>query len=151
MSGLSLLDVLLYSAANGAGGSTAADGPKRIEQVAQQLVDCTQHDYQELNKLDEFLTPDDSDSGQIELSAILRAMYDEWSRQAEAVLDKVSIITGTGVVLQRIEELRDAHGRTRAMLSVSLNDIAEARRQAREGRTYKLEEVRRELRTRTHR
>src|SRR6266566_6390256 len=132
MSGLSLLDVLLYGGANSSDATVNATGIERVGNVAQGLIDGARNDLLELEKLDSAVAADEQDGLGVQVAAILRGMYDEWARQAEAVLDKVSIVTEMGVVLRGIEELRDAHGRTRAMLSVTLNDIAEARRQVRE-------------------
>ena len=145
MSGLSLFDVLMHSAADGLPTSATSD-TARMAQLADQLVESSLNDHQELERLDHFLAPNDPEQWDLQVAALLRGMYEQWAREAEGVLERVSQVKRMGGTVQRATELRDGHGRVRAMLSVALTEIAEGRQQLKDGRCRSAEEVRRELR-----
>ena len=144
MSGLSIFDVLLHSA-SGASAPTTSDAA-RMAQLADQLVESSLNDYQELERLDRFLAPREPAQWDLQVAALLRGMYEQWSREAESVLDRLTQVSRLGGKVDKGGELRDRHGRVRAMLSIGLNEIAEGQQQLIDGRCRTLQEVRRELR-----
>jgi hypothetical protein len=77
-------------------------------------------------------------------------MYEQWARDAQLLLERVEHLQLQSGRVALADALRRAHGRTRARLSVSLEDMEESLRDLREGRTVPIEEVRRELRLRVH-
>jgi hypothetical protein len=147
MSGLSLFDALLGSAEDG-GGSASSGSLERMQHMAERLIEGVKTDLKELETLDSDLATSDPEKFDMQVAAILRGMYDQWAREAEGVLERVSLVKRMGGKVGGAEELRDQHGRVRAMLSVTLKDLAEARRQLQQGRTHSLEEVRRVIRSR---
>ena len=145
MSGLSIFDVLLHSSTDGASSPTTSDAG-RMAQLAEQLVDSSLNDYEELERLDRFLAPRDEAQWDLHVAALLRGMYEQWAREAEGVLERVVQVSRLGGKVEKASELRNSHGRVRAMLSIALQEIAEARQQLKDGRSRTLGEVRRELR-----
>jgi len=73
-------------------------------------------------------------------------MYELWVCEADSLLDRVRQARQKFGDVPRCEELRDALGRTLAMLSVSVDDMEGGRKDFLEGRVLSAEEVRRELR-----
>jgi hypothetical protein len=76
-------------------------------------------------------------------------MYEDWASQAEALLKRILPLGGPGQAqVPRLRELFDAHGRTRARLSLSLEAMEESHNDLLAGRVVSAEEVCRELRAR---
>lgn len=76
----------------------------------------------------------------------MRAMYSEWTEEATGLLRHVRE-TGLGEKLPaKTDQLSYAIARIKAMLSISLEDIEQGAKDIRDGNTFSLEEVRRELR-----
>jgi hypothetical protein len=82
----------------------------------------------------------------------MRALYERWAEQAEKLLDRIVSNHLQQRMRPSVEQLQNALGLTRAMLSVSLDDLEKADEDFRTG-NYKsyssVEELRRELRTRS--
>ena len=126
------------------------DDANRAARVAEQLIESTLSELGQIEKIDESLAPVECRQFDRQAIALLRGMYERWATDAEALLDRVGRLeTRFGRIIPA-EALRDAHGRTRAMLSVSLDDLEVGHKDAAGGRTVPAEEVRRELRARTH-
>ena len=123
---------------------------ERSERLVGQLVDSALADLKHIERLDEGLSPANPAQFERPTAALIRGLYDQWAREAEALLDRIaSFEIRSGPVLGA-EALRDADGRVRAMLSVPLDHVEEARRQLAEGRTIPIAEIRRELRSGVH-
>lgn len=75
----------------------------------------------------------------------LHEAWRRWANDAEALLLCAERLS-TGKVAA-VDELRDAVGRTQAMLQLSPETIARRREQARQGDVFSIDEVRRELRS----
>ena len=106
----------------------------------------------EIETLDNDLAPQDPIELDRSTASMLRGMYEQWVVEAERLLERVDRMGHeNGAMIHGSAELRDAVGRTRARLSISLDDMAEGLRDASEGRTVPMEEVKRELRLRTGR
>jgi hypothetical protein len=140
MVALPLLDVVLSS----------DDGPARSANVAAELVQSALDEIRHIENLDESLSPSDPSGFDRQTIAALRGMYEEWVTAAEALLDRIARLEHTGASIPSSNALRDARGRTRAMLSLTLDQLEEGHRAAVAGKSIPIEEVRRELRVGTH-
>ena len=83
-------------------------------------------------------------------AGLIRQMYDQWARDAEALLARVAEVEHRFGRVGEADELRYAFGTTMAMLSISLDDMEAGTRDIVAGRLHSAEEVRRELHLRTH-
>jgi len=140
MVALPLLDVVL---------SSDSDRHKS-EEVAAELIQAALNDIRHIERLDENLAPADPTDFDRQTVAIMRGMYDDWARQTEGLLDRIAPLERTGRLIAGSDELRHAHGRTRAMLSISMERLERGHRDAVAGRAIPIEEVRRGLRSGTH-
>lgn len=142
---LPLFDVMRLSADNGPAGSADSE---QFSVIAAEFVGATLADYRHIRKLDEI------PSGQPlvfdrQVAILIRRMYEEWATQAEGLLMRLRTMksgANANPIVADVSELRDAVLRTRAMLSVSLEEIEEGIAECERGETVTLEEVRRELR-----
>ena len=139
MSALPLFDSILLRAA---GKATAGD---RVARFAGQLVRSAMNELADIESLDRGLAQPDGEGFDPQTAVLLRGMYEEWARDADAVLERVAKLERMGIPVTGAEELRDAQGRLRAMLRVSIEDVEGGRRQFRQGRVWTREEIRGEL------
>ncbi|HEX4792302.1 MAG TPA: hypothetical protein VH370_00835 [Humisphaera sp.] len=119
---------------------------ERTIEVASQFIAAALTDLDGISKLDMTLMPV---GRQVERqhASLLHGMYGDWAVQAESLLERIERLERRiGKKLPRADELRDAHGRTRAMLSISVEDMEQARKDILEGRTIPAAEVRRAIR-----
>jgi hypothetical protein len=123
---------------------------ERPARVAAQVIEAALSDLQQIEKLDASVAPDDPSQFDLRTASALRQMYEQWARDAQLLLERVEHLQLQSGRVALADALRRAHGRTRARLSVSLEDMEESLRDLREGRTVPIEEVRRELRLRVH-
>jgi hypothetical protein len=144
-SAISLLDLLRSTAARG-----SARAKRQLSEVAAKLVASAMDDYRHVDELDRSMANQDPQAFDQEAAVVIRRLYNEWASQAEALLDRVLPLEHSGVSVARATELVDAVGRTRAMLSVSLSDLDRAEQQLQRGEVKPVEEVRRELRLKSH-
>lgn len=79
----------------------------------------------------------------------IRYLYEQWADRAEELLRRVRSLGLHRVLAEQWEKLLDVVGRTRAMLSISLDSLERADEQIRNGDVISIEEVRRELRARS--
>jgi hypothetical protein len=143
MSALPLFDSVLLAAT----GNAPATGPvkDRVAYFCAQLVRSALTDLAEIESLDKGLAPSDGDPFDPQSAVLLRGMYEQWTRDADAVLERVAKVERMGVAVAAAEELRDAQGRLLAMIQVTLDDVEKGRRLFRQGRTWTREEIRGEL------
>jgi hypothetical protein len=131
----------------------AMSAPERIDAartISAHFIESILADLGWIKKIDATLIPNSKAGLERPLAALVRGLYEDWARQAEGLLDRVEQLQARSKPIGGYESLRDAHGRTRAMLSISLEDMEQARRDLIEGRTVPAEEVRRELRVGVH-
>ncbi|HSU66075.1 MAG TPA: hypothetical protein VLJ39_04355 [Tepidisphaeraceae bacterium] len=138
-----LLDLLASSKAPHAGEPQNAGG---LATRALQLIDFELSEYARITELDLGM-------GRLSLrhtdphgAAAMRSLYQQWASQADELLARLRNYGLHEQLEEKYEELERAVGRTLAMLSVTLDSLAQADEQARTGQTFSLEEVRRELR-----
>jgi hypothetical protein len=143
---LPLFDAMYSSTHGAASTATTSD---YLGSVAAEFVAAALADYRLIRKLDEVPIGKQPVFDR-QVAILIRHMYDEWATQGEGLLKRIAAInverSGDGRGTPGIEDLRDAVGRTRAMLSVSLEEIEEGIAECERGETIPLEEVRRELR-----
>jgi hypothetical protein len=137
MVALPLLDIVL--------ASRDAD---RSARVANQMARSALAELDEIENLDDGLAPDDASEFDRQTAYVLRGMYERWAQDAELLLERIGRVEQQAGPVPGAEALRRVYGRTRARLSVSLDDMEQGLRDAVEGRTVPIEEVRRELRVR---
>lgn len=125
------------------------DGSARLARMAEELVAGVLAAFRQVEQLDR-LPPGSQEPFRKDVAIMLRLAYSQCAQDAEQVLQRVSRLEKRGKQIAGAEALRDALGRTQAMLSVSLEDISEAQQQGRQGNVRAAEELRRELRARLH-
>lgn len=143
MSALPLFDSVLLSAA----GDTPAT-PSAVDRLAhftEQLVRSGLTDLADIESFDNGLARPDAADFDPQSAILLRGMYEQWTRDADAIIERVAKVEGMGITVPSGNKLRDAQGRLLAMLQVTLDDIQRGRRQFRQGRTWNREEIRGEL------
>ncbi|HWE92938.1 MAG TPA: hypothetical protein VG269_03120 [Tepidisphaeraceae bacterium] len=131
----------------------AISAPERAEvsrTLAAHFIESSLADLEWIKRVDGTLMPDTKAALERPTAVMVRGLYEDWARQAEGLLDRVERLQAHTKPIPGYEALRDAHGRTRAMLSVSLEDMEQGRRDLLEGRMVSAEEVRRELRVGVH-
>jgi hypothetical protein len=144
MTAFPLFDSIFQAASREANGS-AAQIPSRLAALAEQLVRSALTDLSEIEAFDVALAPSDDGAFDEQSAVLLRGMYEQWTRDADAVLERIAKVQRMGLAVNGIAELRDAHGRLLAMLQISLDDITRGRRQFRQGPTWTKEQIRSEL------
>lgn len=127
---------------------SSGQGPGRAERVAIQLVQSGLSELADIQKLEDSVAPEDPLAFDRRTAAAIRDMYEAWAQAAEALLVRVATVERQAGMVANAEALRDALGRTRAMLSVSLDQAERGLRDIAQGRTVSGQEARRELRLR---
>src|SRR5436305_227754 len=113
MEALPLIDVVLSS-------------PDKLDQsraVTTQVIEAALSELEQVQKLDETLIPDSKTALDRPTVALVRGMYEQWAQQTESLLDRVERLQSRAGPIPGYESLRNALGRTRAMLSVSLEEM----------------------------
>ena len=148
MSALPLFDVVLSSQGRSRGkGAPSVDEKQFLTELTDRLIRSALVELQQIEAIDACLADHASAHFDEQAAAVLRGMYEQWVRDADGVLDRAGRAGGLGAQLAPVvSELRDAQGRVRAALAVTPEAIADARADFAAGRTYSIEEVRRELR-----
>ena len=129
---------------------SSEQSPERSARVAAQIIDSALSELEQIEKIDRSLAPENPLQFDRHTVGLLRNLYEQWVRDAQGLLDRIETLEERWGAVSGAQRLRDAHGRTMAMLSISLKDMEEARRQIAEGRLTPIEEVRRELRLKVH-
>ncbi|HET6249199.1 MAG TPA: hypothetical protein VFE47_16005 [Tepidisphaeraceae bacterium] len=119
--------------------------------VAAELVRAALTDLEQIQGLDATLKALEKPKANRHAAALTLGLYEEWSREAEGVLERVKRLGDGVATIDGADELNRAHGRTRAMLSISLDDLIAANDDIDADRTVPIEEVRRDLRLKTKR
>lgn len=140
MSALPLFDSVLLSAAGNASANRSATD--RLTHFAHQLVQSSLGDLADIEAFDKALARPDAEDFDPQSAILLRGMYEQWTRDVDAVLERVAKVERMGIPVPSAQPLRDAQGRLLAMLQVSLDDIQQGRRQFRQRRTWTREEIR---------
>jgi hypothetical protein len=118
----------------------------RLARLAEQLVAASLGELAAVSGLDASLAPRGPGEFDRQAAVLLRGMYEQWSRDADAVIERAGRVARLGRDVPRLTELRDEQGRVLAMLKSSIEDIEQARRQVRAGPTFTTREVRDALR-----
>jgi hypothetical protein len=148
MSALPLFDVVLSSHRRSRVTSApSAANTDLLTDLTGKLVRSALTELQQIEALDASLADHAPAEFDEHTAAILHGMYDQWARDADAVLDRATNARELGVHLDSaIADLRHAQGRVRAALAVTPQAVADARSDFAAGRSHPIEEVRRELR-----
>jgi hypothetical protein len=139
MVALPLFDVVMSSAQ-----------AERSMDVAGQLIESAVAEVHQIEKLDESLAPSDPTQFDRQTAALIRGMYEQWAHDVESLLNRIAQVEKRFGRVPAAGELRDIHGRTMAMLTISLDDMESGRRDIAAGRLLSAQEVRRELRLEVH-
>ena len=145
MGRLPLFDLVLSSAGPANGCQTKDAAVIRVAAVAECMVTSLLTDLTHLRGLEACLSPECPADVDRDTSDSLRALYEQWVRDADAALERVGRAEHLGATVGAAESLRDEVTRERALLEVTRDDVERARREFRAGRSFTLEEVRREL------
>lgn len=78
-------------------------------------------DVEQIEALDGCMTPSEPTQFDRQTATLLREMYESWARDADAVLDRTARLRRLSRQVAGANELRDAAGRVRAMLQVTLD------------------------------
>ena len=118
--------------------------------LARDMIELLILRFRRIQELDEMLDDISIDSDDRPAANAMREVYRQWADDAEAVIQRVSKLHLKVDTKSLVESLEHSVGRTRARLSLSLDDIAEGERQAERGELIPVAEVRDELRARAH-
>ncbi|MDB5172319.1 MAG: hypothetical protein JWO87_560 [Phycisphaerales bacterium] len=134
--------------------AASAEPQARLYEIAEKIVASAIQGFEQIQELDETCVssgaPDD-DAFDTEAAIVLRLMYEERAQEAERILTRIARLERAGRNVEGADTLRDWHGRTMAMLSVSLEDIARGIEQSKQGNVVMAGEIRNELQSRLHR
>lgn len=122
---------------------------ERSARLAAQLVQASIAELDGIEALDDSVAPENPGEFDRPTASLLRGMYERWADEAEHLLERIDLLKQqNAIAVPQTDRLRDAHGKTRARLSISLDDMERGIREAAQGDTVPLEEVRRDLRLR---
>lgn len=127
----------------------SSDRAERSVGIAAQLVEGALADLERIELLEKGLAPAGLSQFDRQSVALIRGLYEQWANDARALLDRADQAERRFGRIDRVRDLRDALGRTLAMLSVSIEDMEAGRRDILDGRMSSGEEARRELRLHT--
>jgi hypothetical protein len=128
----------------------ADDSADRSERVAEHLVQASLVELSQIEKLDDRLAPADPTHFDRSTAQLLRDAYERWVTDAESLVERIDRVQRRLGAVAQTEALRDACGKTRARLSISLDQMEQSIQALAEGRLVSSEEVRRELQLRVH-
>lgn len=151
MSAVGLFDVLSREQLLSQPAGAAPDG--RLTEFAASLVASALADLQRIREYEKLARDIDTTNPALELE-ILRLiwrLYEEWATEADNVFARASALKRSGIPVPATDQLDDAIGRTRARLSITPEQIARSREQARTGQCVPAKELRDELHARIHR
>jgi hypothetical protein len=145
MTAVSLFDVLV-----GHGAGTPAAPGDLLTQFAGSLVAAALADFERLREYEQqFATARLREPVQeLERDRVVWRLYAEWADEAEQVLDRARARVAGGAAIEGLDRLDDVIGRTRARLSVTPEQIARGREQARQGQFVPAKGLRDELHAR---
>src|SRR6266496_5513071 len=106
MSALPLFDSVLLTAAGGAPANPSAID--RLAQFAGQLVRSALTDLADIESFDVGLAKPVADDFDPQSAILLRGMYEQWTRDADAVLERVAKVERMGIAVTAAQDLRDA-------------------------------------------
>ena len=155
MSILSLFDIAsLTFEAQEPESKSGREASARLLLVAVSMVATLNEQFKKIEQLDEAYAPSvgPAEDGALDVGSAtaLRAMYEEATRDAERVFTRIERLERHGQKIEGAQELRDFYRRAKAMLSVSLADIADSLNDIRQGNVISGEEVRRGISSRIH-
>jgi hypothetical protein len=148
MTAVSLFDVLARRGSVGAAGANAA--PADLIAFAEKLVAGSLADFARVRDYEEQFAWSARREPQedLEVMRTVAGLYADWADEAAQVIKRVESLGGGSRRIAGIEELHDALGRTRARLTVTPEQIANAKEQVRQGRVVPAKELRDELHAR---
>jgi hypothetical protein len=154
MTAFPLFDLFAANANSLPAESAKQERERQLMTVAASMVAIAIQQFEKIRALDEALaSPREVEDAAFNTDAAvgLRLMYDEAAQDADRILDRIDRLERrTKKVVTGSNELRDWHGKTMAMLSVSLEDIARGIEQAKRGEVVPASVLRNELRNRLH-
>jgi hypothetical protein len=147
MTAVSLFDTLAGGGARTPTGTGRADPDDPLTRFAGSLVAAALADFQRLREFEQqFATARLSEPAQeLERDRVVWRLYAEWADEAEQVLDRARTRVAAGAAVEALDRLDDLIGRTRARLSVTPEQIARGREQARQGQFVPAKGLRDEL------
>ena len=146
MSTVTLFDMLAATRRrDGAGAGGGGGGPAdQMLALARQMLESSLLAIRHLHEQDLALGREGGED--LGVAVVLRRMYEEWAQSAEQVMRRVKDVARTApggdALAVDLERLGDEYGRVRALLSVSLESVAEARAQLARGEGMSPQEVR---------
>ena len=120
------------------------------EERAAPLIDFVLAEYERLAELDAALGHVSIRYADRQAASAMRRLYQRWAEQADGLLQGLRAQGLRQRLPAAYDRLERVVGRTQAMLSVTLEALERADEQVRKGETVSSEEVRRELRARSH-
>lgn len=142
MTGTQVFDRLALE--NNASPDHASDADA-LARLAEQMVAASIASGKMLRELRERMFPASNDPGALAVASALRADFEQWATDAEAVFERAGKLERAGRPIPGSCELGDLIGMTLAMLQITLDDHLRSLEQIRAGGTISLQELRREL------
>ena len=104
----------------------------------------------QIERLDDSLAPADPLQFDRGTAQLLRDEYERWVVQSESLINRVDQLEPRLGKIPDAQRLRDVCGKTRARLSVSIDQMEQSMRALAQNRLVPSQEVRRELRLPVH-
>jgi len=114
------------------------------------LAQAALKDLAQIEKLDDALAPDDPAQFDRGAASLMRSEFERWAAYTASLLERIDRFAAINGPVAGVKLLHRAYGKTRARLSISLDDMEQSYRALAEGRTVSGEEVRRDLFLRVH-
>ena len=124
--------------------------PERLRRAAERAAAAAVADWRELRAFDKAAGGFSSTAFDRATVAATRAQYETWVAMAEALRERLAAVAGRtgGDAVAGADDVRHTIGKTRAQLSVTLDDIEASAADEVAGRWISAEDLRRELRLR---
>ena len=118
---------------------------ERSRPAVEQFVQSALLELAQIEKLDDSLAPEDVSQFDRRTAALLRDEYERWATSTALLLSRIDHFEHRFGTILNAESLRDAYGKTRARLSISVDDMEKSIKAMNEGRVVPMAEVRRGL------
>ena len=121
-----------------------ASDPAELPRLAQQMVATSVTSGKMLRELRDRMFPSEEKPETRAIAQVLRAEFELWVAEAEEVYQRAGRLESAGHPVPGSRELDDLIGRAKAMLQIRLDDHFRSL-QSKEGKTFTIQELRREL------
>jgi hypothetical protein len=121
------------------------DNAETMRALADQMVAAAIASVKSLRTLRPLMFPVDATPERLAVAKALRAEFEQWVADAEAVYQRSLALSAVGIQVANLSELNDFIGLTLAMLTVTLESHLKSLQGVANAKVMTMEELRREL------